>query len=230
MRLLLAFLSLALLARATDVPQQEPLPATKEPFHHVVFENDAIRVIDVQIQPGKTCLYHRHEIPSVVAYLTKSTNKSQTWGQTDPSKFLDRTLNPGESRYAPYDVEPLIHRVTNTGTGLFRVFDIELLHKPASTGAAYSAIPVPATSQWEQKLARSLKVTLEPGQSCAFPAAAQSRLLIGVDGKLSVTAQAQPIGSNQLLGADYRYCPPKSPVVLLNAGTAKATALVVELN
>ncbi len=222
---LFAFAASALL-RAADAPQEQPIPVTKEPFHHPVFENDAIRIIDVQIPPGATCKYHQHVIPSVVVYLTKSTNKSQTWGETDPKKFLDRTLNPGESRYAPYDTQPLTHRVTNTGTGLFRVFDIELLHAKPANPPAFAPLPPPAVPQWEEKLARLSKVQLEPGASCTITATAQSHLVVGIHGAVElVDAHTSP-----LQNADYRFVPAQKPVVLANHGKEKAEALLLDLN
>src|SRR5438046_2065190 len=102
----------------------KPVPVIEEPLHRTVFENDYVRIIDVKVQPGEITLFHMHVIPSVVVYLTRSTNRSESW--PDKSIVL-RDVSPGQSRYAPYDETPLTHRVTNTGSGLFRVFDIELL-------------------------------------------------------------------------------------------------------
>src|SRR5947208_83589 len=151
-----AILSLPLLTFAGD---PAPVPVTQEPMHKTVFENDVLRIIDVRIAPGKTTLYHVHVIPSVVVYLSKSTNRSQSPGETT---FLDRNISPGESRYAPYDVKPLTHRVTNTGASDFHVFDIELLHKTPAADATSAAAPAGVQVQWDEKLARMLKVQLQP--------------------------------------------------------------------
>src|SRR5438045_2634886 len=104
---------------------EKPVPVQQEPLHKVVFENNYLRIIDVQIRPGETSLYHTHEIPSVIVYLTKSTNRSES---LPDKQILMRDVSPGQSRYAPYDQKPLTHRVTNTGSSLFRVFDIEVLN------------------------------------------------------------------------------------------------------
>ena len=110
----------ALSLRAAD----DPVPVQAEPKHKTVFENAFVRVIDVQIAPREITLYHRHVLPSVVVYLTRSTNRSESWPDHE---ILTRDIGPGQSRYAPYDLKPLTHRVTNTGAGLFRVFDIIVL-------------------------------------------------------------------------------------------------------
>src|SRR4051812_27455504 len=156
-----ALFSLTLLAA------EKPVPVRDEPMHRVVFENDTVRLIDVQIKPGETSLYHIHVIPSVVVYLTQSTNRSESW----PDKtILTRDVAPGQSRYAPYDEKPLTHRVTNTGAGLFRVFDIELLKKPAA-GAPLPVANAPQVKpHWDETLARSSSVQIEPGAKVEIPA------------------------------------------------------------
>src|SRR4051812_4623646 len=117
--LLLSFFVLLPLAAA-----DRPVPVVKEPYHHAVFENPYVRIIDVTIAPGVMTQYHVHDIASVVVYLTKSSNASQTWGQTDKTP---RNTTPADSRYAPYDEQALTHQVTNTGNNVFHVYDIELL-------------------------------------------------------------------------------------------------------
>jgi hypothetical protein len=213
---------------AADAPQEKPLPVTKEPYHKTVFENDALRIIDVQIPPGQTCKYHVHVIPSAVIYLTKSTNKSQPWGETDPKKFLDRTLNPGESRYAPYDTQPLTHRVTNTGIGPFRVFDIELLHSKPATAPTFAKLPPQAVPQWEDKLARMSKVALAPGAKCEVGADGHARLLVGITGGFVAASDAN--NAKPMKWADYRFFAAQTPIHLVNPGTETAEALLLELN
>jgi hypothetical protein len=232
MRLLLTFVLAVVCSavRGADTPKKEPVPITEEPFHRTVFENDVVRLIDVQIPPGQRCLYHNHVLPSVVVYLTKSTNKSQTWGETDESKFLVRTLNPGESRYAPYDTQPLTHRVTNTGENLFRVFDIELLHPKPANAPAYAKLPASASSPWEEKLVRMIKLPVEPGASVELPAGPQSHLLIGTTGALRAATDAKLSNAKDLKWADYRFFAAKTSITVTNPGKEKAEALLLELN
>jgi hypothetical protein len=231
MRPLLAFIVIfaAGALHAAEVSRKEPLPVTEEPYHRTVFENEVLRVIDVQIPPGVRCLFHEHKLPSVVVYLTKSTNKSQPWGENDEAKFLIRSLNAGESRYAPYDTQPLTHRVTNTGEGLFRVLDIELLHAKPATPPPFGKLPAGAASQWEEKLVRVVKIPLEPGATCTLPASTQSRLVVGISGTVSATA-AKELTVNNLKWADHRFFTAQAALVLSNPGTEKAEALVLELN
>src|SRR3954468_12414015 len=130
---------------------EQPVKVTDEPHHKTVFENEQLRIIDVQIAVGDVTKYHIHVLPSAVVYLTKSTNRSQTWGEATTSP---RNTTPGDSRYAPYDDKPLTHQVTNPGPTPFRVFDIELLK--SASGSTAAALNRPGLKlQWEEKRVRS---------------------------------------------------------------------------
>src|SRR4051812_3263269 len=203
-----ALFSLTLLAA------EKPVPVRDEPMHRVVFENDTVRLIDVQIKPGETSLYHIHVIPSVVVYLTQSTNRSESW----PDKtILTRDVAPGQSRYAPYDEKPLTHRVTNTGAGLFRVFDIELLNTP---GANRTLPPIAGSamkSQWEEKLARSSELQLEPKAKTEISAGGSSLLVVAVNGTLQLSGGAAGDGKSKTLKwGDYQFFPPNTRLVVTN--------------
>jgi hypothetical protein len=212
-----ALLSGPLLALAVD---ERPVPVTEEPMHKTVFANDAIRIIDVRIHPGETTKYHVHEIPSVVVYLSKSTNRSQSPG--DPN-FLDRSISPGESRYAPYDVKPLTHRVTNTGAADFHVFDIELLHKKPVAASAAAALPSGAKLEWEEKLARMSTLKVGPKDHVAVAADDCSHLLIGIKGAVATEKR----GGLKL--GDYTYFPARTKFEVSSSDGSPAEALLLEL-
>lgn len=214
---------LALTLHAADTP----VAVHEEPFHKIVFENDYVRLIDVQMTPAQTSLYHRHVIPSVVVYLTKSTNRSESW----PAKeILTRDIVPGESRYAPYDEKPLAHRVTNTGAGLFRVFDIELLRKKPADKKALPALPANARPHWDENLARSSNWTLEPGARLELPAGDAALLVVGITGKCTVAHSRAHAPERSSLGwADYRFIPPHTDMALHNAGSERAEVIVLEM-
>jgi hypothetical protein len=220
--LILCFLAAAL--RAADVA--EPMPVQLEPRHKMVFENEYVRLIDVQLQPGEVTLFHRHVIPSVVVYLTKSTNRSETWGE---KAVISRDISPGESRYAPYDEKPLVHRVTNTGAGLFRVFDIELLHTPPLTVTKAANVPAAAKLQWEEKRVRAFRVALDPTHPVIFPADDCAHLVIGISGETKPKVNLAPmIDAVTLENGHHVFLPPRSAFQLSSAGAA-AEAVVLEL-
>ncbi|HRW75034.1 MAG TPA: hypothetical protein P5563_03975, partial [Saprospiraceae bacterium] len=55
---LLILSTLFFLARWTLA--QDTIPVYQEPYHHLVFANDEIRILDVRLQPGDTSAWHVH--------------------------------------------------------------------------------------------------------------------------------------------------------------------------
>ena len=214
----IVFLAMLTSTHAAD----EPMPVVKEPYHKSVFENEYVRIIDVQIPVGETTKYHLHEIASVVVYLTKSTNASQTWGETTTTP---RQTTPGAVRYAPYDVTPLAHRVTNTGNNSFHVFDIELLRKPDT--AAFPPPPGQVSVQWEQKLVRASNVFVRPGEAVIVNLPTCASLFVGIAGTTVTQAKEGP--QRELKPTAYVFYPRNSSVLLRNRGTEKAEAVLLEL-
>jgi hypothetical protein len=203
---------------------ERPLLARDEPRHKVVFENNYVRVIDVQIPAGKETLYHLHDIASVIVYITKTTNESQTFGE---STWTPRTIAPGDSRYAPYDEKPLNHRVRNPGPGLFRVYDIELLHSRL-TSEAFALAESPALrAQWQQKRARSLTLRLAPEGHRTVPPGPCAYLLVQISGVLTVASTTG--APRELRAAEFFFQPARAGFLLSNAGTEPLETVMLEL-
>ena len=207
---------------------EQPVPVVDEPKHKTVFENAYVRVIDVQIAPGEITLYHRHVLPSVVVYLTRSTNRSEAgpimrWSRATLAQAI-------QSRYAPYDVKPLTHRVTNTGSGLFRVFDIELLHQPSNPAPLAPPTSSALKPHWDEKLARSSSVRLEAKAKTTLTPSRSACLLVGIAGSLQVSgAGGSTVGTRTLKWSDYQFFPPKTRIDLVATGLESAEAVLLEL-
>jgi hypothetical protein len=200
----------------------QPVPVVKEPYHKPVFENEYVRMIDVQIPVGVTTWYHIHDIPSVIVYLTKSSNASQTWGAAGTTP---RHTTPGDSRYAPYDTTPLTHRVTNTGTNLFRVYDIELLRKPSAT--PFPPAPTGVKPKWEEKLVRSSNLVLDAGGKTEIKASDCAHVLVGIMG--NPAASGGKAGERALKHGEFLFYPPRTAVSLRNSGKDAAEVVLLEL-
>lgn len=210
---------------APEDSADKPLPVADEPSHRKVFENAVLRVLDVQLAPGATSLFHWHTAPSVIVYLTKSTNRSETWPKRE---IITREMAPGESRYAPYDEKPLAHRVTNTGAGLFRVFDIELLHRPTTSTPLPPLPSAPVNLHWEERLARSSGITLAAGEQVVFPANDAALLLVVTAGSLGAKAGDSRSPSRHRWG-EFRFFPQKTRLELHATGPDRAGALLLEV-
>lgn len=211
----------------TPAPTPAPVPVREEPCHRVVFENDYVRVIDVHVPPGVTTLYHIHSIPSVVVELTNSSIISQEFGQPPPAP---RKVAPGETRYAPYDVTPLTHRVTNQGTEVFHVMDIELV-KPNTADRMNAVVPVPGLKlAWEKNLARSFAVQVAAGQSCDVPAGNYAHLLIGIAGRGRAEAGADGQFTKRPIDAgEFIFLPARTSIRLTPLAKDDCTCVLLEL-
>jgi len=112
------------------------VPVHQEPRHHLVFDSPGTRIVDVQIPPGDTTLFHTHSDP--ILYVTMSTSQTRSqnlgadWSGTAPVTAAAATpirvvpSNP-PGRFmstTSYSDKPQTHRVNNIGASLFRLIGI----------------------------------------------------------------------------------------------------------
>ncbi len=151
---------------------QQAVPVQEEPRHHLVFNDDVAFILDVQIPPGDTTLYHTHADPIFYVSIGTSRTRSQVMGRDWVGPGAGPVSSPGRVfsniRYAD---RPVTHRVNNVGDGLFRLIAvINRGHGPAADSAARSPRPatVPPSGfdvEIDNHWFRSFRGTLEPGAS-----------------------------------------------------------------
>jgi hypothetical protein len=111
------------------------VPVYQEPRHHVVFETPGTRILDIQIQPGDTTLFHTHNDPILYVNMATSQTRSQTLGREWSGGEAAASRTPAPQPAAPprpgrmnsvtsYVQQPLTHRVNNVGQSLFRLIGI----------------------------------------------------------------------------------------------------------
>jgi hypothetical protein len=101
----------------------DPVAVEQEPHHHVIFENQYVRVLDVVLQPGETALFHRHSLDNVPVQLSDATMKRQFPGED----WAASPAKEGSVGFIGGTKSPYIHRISNTGTTVFHVLDVEIL-------------------------------------------------------------------------------------------------------
>ena len=128
----------ALFARQQD---EKVVPVHEEPRHHMVLDNPVTRVLDIQIPPGDTTLFHTHSNPILYVNMASSQTRSQTLGQEwsggdgAARPVAPRPAQPTVVGVPPvvfgrmnsvtsYATQPLTHRVNNIGTSVFRLIGI----------------------------------------------------------------------------------------------------------
>ncbi len=151
-------------------------PAVRnEPRHHLVFENEYIRILDVYLPPKDTTQYHVHNTPSVFTTFTKTVTGSQLIGG-QPVKTISVA---GQTWYDSL-VTTRIHRVWNEDSTWFHVMDIELTGgKPHSNEQLLQDASIQLL--FNQPLANGYSLKLSAGSRISLPASVTGYLLLSLN-------------------------------------------------
>lgn len=126
MRILSHPLTIALLFLPIKGRAQDAVPVHLEPRHRLVLDSIRFRVLDVQIPAGDTTLYHIHDTAIIYIGLRISPTSGQDYGSDWPS-------DPASPPFAEigdvaidslFIAQPVTHRVTNAGDGMFQLLAI----------------------------------------------------------------------------------------------------------
>ena len=194
-------LGLVFLATVTLAQQQQSVEITSEPSHHLVFQNEYVRVFDVTVAPKASTLVHRHNSD----YLFVTLGDSDVVNARVGEKPVPLHLKDGEVRYAPGN---FAHAAINESERPFHNITIELL-KPSTnvkTCAESCVVSMPcidpanascpaiekrvSSDQWTASL-----VTLPPSAGMEPRVQAPARLVIAVS-DLDFAGQTETAGNN----------------------------------
>jgi hypothetical protein len=120
------------LKKGDCVPAKNPaLPSTdgvviKDPTIKVPFENDYVRVLEIEVKPGEAEPPHTHTWPSIVYYYRLPPSKR---GTADGKPPVDRPELKQQSVTFENFAQP-VHTLENTGNYLYQAHRIEI--KPVS--------------------------------------------------------------------------------------------------
>lgn len=230
----LAFLAAATLAQQ----QQQPVEITSEPSHHLVFENEYVRVFDVTVAPKASTLVHRHNHD----YLFVTLGDSDVVNARVGEKPAALHLKDGEVRFTPGN---FAHAAINESDRPFHNITIELL-KPstsvktctegcdASGGCIGATLNSPVTGcpstfrritsdQWMVSM-----VTLPPSAGMEPRKNAPARLVIAVS---DLDFAGQTAGNNIKRAPGYvGWVPAGVAHPLLNSGSKPAQFVALEFN
>lgn len=115
------------------------IPVTKEPHHHVVFENAQFRIMDVNVPAGESTLDHSHDRDVVTVAMSNSAEvRTQETGQ----QWANRPRRPvGDVETTEYAGKVSTHKFETMGTTAYQLFAVENMKPsgwsttPAATGA-----------------------------------------------------------------------------------------------
>lgn len=115
---------LVFLATAALAQQQQSVEITSEPSHHLVLQNDYVRVFDVTVAPKASTLIHRHNYD----YLFVTLGDSDLINARVGEKPVPLQLKDGDVRFTPGH---FAHAAINNSDQPFHNTTIELL-KPST--------------------------------------------------------------------------------------------------
>jgi quercetin dioxygenase-like cupin family protein len=115
---------LLFLATAALAQHQQSVEITSEPSHHLVFQNEYVRVFDVTVAPRATTLVHKHNHD----YLFVTLGDSDVVSVRPGEKPVALKLKDGEVRFTPGN---FAHAAVNQADRPFHNITIELL-KPST--------------------------------------------------------------------------------------------------
>ncbi len=101
----------------------DPVPITEEPHHHLVFQNEYVRVFDVAVPNGDATLFHTHTND----YLFVAIGDAKLEEQVPDGHSSILNLKSNEVRFQK---APLTDRVINHSDVLSRNLTIEILKNP----------------------------------------------------------------------------------------------------
>ena len=222
-----------LLATTALVAAQVPL--SKEPRHHVTFENPQLRIIDVNIPPGDKSLDHRHDLDIVTVSMTNgTTTRIQSGGQP----ATDRPSRPlGDATVAEYAGKAASHIVENVGKNPYQLFAVENLKTSGwSTAAAAQGLATKLTRESRAFRLYDVSLSRETSQTSHTHTVPTIAVLIsgtvmsdGPDTQAKANPGA-PVGLKQLTQpGQWILVPPGDThhVVRLGAGNARVVEIEV---
>ncbi|MFD2585902.1 hypothetical protein ACFSQJ_03100 [Croceitalea marina] len=148
----------------------------KEPRHKLVFENKDFKILDVQIKPNDTTLFHRHVNPMFYVSLGWQDYSEQLIN-TDWKIPAKKGLPNGKTVLdSTYLAQNLIHRITNVGTKTSRLIGI------LNTGDGLKLNNESNTSELSNRWFRSKRIELNGNESLVYQKMEFPTIIINVSG------------------------------------------------
>lgn len=205
---------------------QEAVPAHLEPHHHVRFENEYVRVLEVTLEPGEATLFHEHSFDLAVVFIRGGWIRNEPLGA---AQAAEGHPPDGAVFFNGYRGRRFVHRVTNLDAARMVQLDFEVLvpepgrFAVASRDAAYAPV-------LDNDRLRAWRVALQPGQ--AAPPIAQAgpgvRVVLGGD-QLTEEPEGAPERRIRLRPGSFEWQPPGRVRRIRNTGALPAELVEFEI-
>jgi quercetin dioxygenase-like cupin family protein len=179
------------------------VPLSKEPRHHMTFENPQLRILDVNIPPGDKSLDHRHDLDIATVSMSAGTNARIQTGSQPAAERPSRPL--GDATITEYAGKAQSHTIENLGKSAYQLFAVENLKTSGwSTAPAASGLATKMTREARSFRLYDVSLTKDTSQTSHTHAVPTVAVLISgtvmSDGpdKQAKANPGAPVGLKQL--------------------------------
>lgn len=137
--------------------------ARNEPHHHLVLQNEFVRVFRVLIPPGSSTLWHEHDFDYVVLQVNGTTIQVDvaTSPQATAGTMVTKSLT-----YVNYAGKRFVHRAHNTDTAVNHQLAFEIIPpSPAGSGATDRSGAPQYKVEIDNDRLRAWRMQLAPGET-----------------------------------------------------------------
>jgi hypothetical protein len=206
----------ALLAGFAAHAEDAPVPAKLEPSHHNKFENDVVRILDVEVPSGGATQFHTHSVDYPYLMIFDATLKNELPGKSP----VDLPIKAGLIGYYRASQGAYTHRFVNAGSTPFRAIGIELV------GNRLSTADTPALSEasgfksaLDNERVRAYRIALAPGASAGPATVSGPSVLVSMgDGSLERVVGDHAVERIALTPAKFEWNAGPTTWLLRNAG------------
>ena len=225
-RLILSIL--LVLPVADSWAKEKPVPVYDEPMHQLVLERAPVRVLDVQIPPGETSLFHIHGAPIFYVAIDISPIDAQPiggeWNATRISEWI-----PGQVAYdLRYAEKSFTHRVRNVGTEAFRLIAVTNSGPGAQSAGPVRSSDLPGKVENEVAWFRQSRVTLPPGESSGWFRSTSPIVVVQVGPGEAEILPEDGDGQSTTSSGDFAFVEPGHGSEIRNRGAEPMTLVVIE--
>lgn len=225
---------LLLVSMATLAQQQQPVEITSEPRHHLVFENEYVRVFDVTVEPKGSTLVHHHSHD----YLFVTLGDSDVVSERPGEKPVELVLKDGETRFTAGNFS---HAAINKSEKPFHNITIELLKPSSNVKTCTGSCDVPVKCDNDRECAKLLQqissdqwtvstITLPPSARLDGKLPASPYLLVAVSNIDLSGSQAGSRESLQRSAGGLNWIASGAAPRFANSGKTPATFVALEFH
>jgi quercetin dioxygenase-like cupin family protein len=224
--------TLLLLALAPSRAEAQAVPVHQEPLHRLVLDSLRFKVMDVQIPSGDTTLFHLHDAPAFYVAIHVSPTDAQVlgghWQGVPPD--ADPGWRSGDVDIdSVYATIPLAHRVTNVGSGPFRL--ILVTNAAPVSHAVHTEVrqEVPGTPEIMSTWYRQTRMSLAPNAATEWATSSSPVLIVQPGaGRIEVLLGTGSPHTLALPG-DWFLVPVGSPYRVMNASRDTAAVVAIQV-